>query len=67
VNQSKQKSDHDVHARMQNFKEGDDVHIHSFDGKNKWCPGVVATKQGPFLYRITLNDDRVMRRHIDHI
>ena len=42
-------------------------YICSFDGKNKWLPGTITTKQGPLTYRITLDDDRVVQRHTDHI
>ena len=41
--------------------------IRSFDGKNKWLPGTITNKQGPLTFRITLDDDRVVQRHIDHI
>ena len=43
------------------------VYIRSFDGKNKWLPGTATTRQGPLSFRIILDDDRVVQRHIDHI
>ena len=66
-NQSRQKRDHDAHARGHIFKEGDNVYIRSFDGKNKWLPGTITNKQGSLTFRINLDDDRVVQRHIDHI
>ena len=57
---------HDARARGRVLK-GDNVYIHSFDGKNKWLPGTITNKQGPLTYRITLDDDRVVQCHKDHI
>ena len=62
---SKQKMGHDAHAKMRDFKEGDTVYIRGFDGKDKWLPGTITTKQSPVSFRITLEDDRVVRRHIE--
>ena len=59
--------DHDAHARGCIFKEGDNVYIRSFDGRNKWLPGTITNKQGPLTFRIALDDDRVVQCHIDHI
>ena len=66
-NQGRQKMDHDAHARGRVLKEGDNVYIRSFDDKNKWLPGTITNKQGPLTCRITLDDDQVVQRHIDHI
>ena len=48
-------------------KRGDDVNIHSFDGKNKWVPGSITTRQSAFSYGIVLDDDQVVPCHIGHI
>ena len=66
-NQSRQKMDHDVHARGRVFKEGDNVYIRSFDGKNKWLPGTITNKQGLLTFKITLDDDQVVQCHMNHI
>ena len=66
-NQSKQKMYHDAHSRARDFKEGDAVYVCSFDGTNKWLPGTILAKQGPLSFKVTLDDDRVVRRHIDHV
>ena len=55
---------HDAHAKMRDLKEGDTVYIRGFDVKDKWLPGTITS---PVSFRITLEDDRVVRRHIDHI
>ena len=59
--------DHDAHAKVYAFKEGDTVYIHCFDGKNNWLPGTIINKQGPLTFRIILDDDRVVQHYIDHI
>ena len=66
-NQSKQKAYHDTHSRTRDFKEGDAVYVCSFDGTGKRLPGIITAKQGPLSFRVTLDDDRVVRRHIDHV
>ena len=43
------------------------MYICSFDGNNKWLPGAITTRQCPLLFRIVLDDDRVVQHHIDHI
>ena len=32
-----------------------------------WLTGKISKKTGPLSYRIILDDNRVMRRHVDHI
>lgn len=59
-NQSRQKQDHDTHSRDREFTEGDTVYVRSFDGTNKWLPGVITRKQAPLTFQITLSDDRVV-------
>lgn len=56
---------HDTHSRTRDFKEGDAVYVFSFDGTGKWLPGIITAKQGPLSFRVTLDDDRVVRRHIE--
>ena len=35
--------------------------------KYKWLAGVVTNKHGRLTYIITLDDGRILRRHLDHI
>ena len=65
--QTKQKEGHDAHAKGREFAEGDTVFVKCFNKVNTWLPGVIDKKQGPVSYRIVLDDDRVVRRHTDHI
>ena len=45
----------------------DPVYACSFPGATKWLPGVITAIKGPLSYEITLTDNRVVRRHVDHI
>ena len=58
---------HDSHSRTCDLKEGDAVYEYSFDGTNKWLPGIITTKQGALSFKVTLDDDRVVQCHIDHV
>jgi len=66
-NQTKQKQHHDAHCRQLQFKEGDTVYVKDFSGKEDWLPGIITKIQGPLSYLIELEDERVIRRHTDHI
>ena len=46
---------------------GDAVCVVNFAGIPKWLPGVLQTKLGPVPFTVELIDDRIWRRHIDHI
>ena len=65
--QTKQKKGHVVYSKGREFAEGDTVFVKCFNKVNTWLPGVIDRKQGPVSYRIVLDDDRVVRRHTDHI
>ena len=67
VNQSRQKAGHDRHTRGRQFVLDDTVYIRNFGNGPKWLPGVVTAVRGPLSYSVTLMDDRVVRRHIDHV
>ena len=67
ANQSCQKANHDQHARARQFAEGDTVYVRNFASGPKWLPGVVTATRGPLSYHVTLQDNRVIRRHVDHI
>ena len=48
---------------------GDSLRIINFSkhAKDKWLAGVATDKHGPLTYLITLDDGRILRRHLDHI
>ena len=49
---------------LRKLKAGDLVWMRSYQGKDKWIPGVVLSKSGPLSYTICANDQN-HRRHID--
>jgi len=46
---------------------GDLVNVKNFGHGPKWLPGEVVKISGPVSYEIKLDDERVVRRHIDHM
>ena len=64
---SKIRDNYDSHARKRHFTIGDTVFVHDFLTGKKWLPGTVTQVRGPPSFLVTLDDGRVMRRHIDHI
>ena len=66
--QAKQKATHDVHARMlREFYPGDRVLVKDLRKEDTWWPGSVAERSGPRSYVVVLNDERVWKRHVDHV
>ena len=65
--QRSQKKHHDCHARECTFQIGDDVFVKNFGNGPNWIPGEIKEVRGPVSYGITVNDGRLLRRHIDHI
>ena len=49
---------------------GEDVFVKNFTPGSfqpAWLAGVVEAIQGPLSYRVQLTDNRIVRRHIDHV
>ena len=68
VNQERQKAGHDrPSVAVRTFSPGDTVYVRESSNKSKWLPGVVAARNGPLSYEVTLSDDHIIRRHVDHI
>ena len=65
--QMKQKQHHDTHSKQRQFTEGDCVYVKDFSGKEDWLPGIIIKIQGPLSYLVELEDERVVRRHVDHV
>ena len=66
ANQSRQMAGHNLHSKERSFGEGDRVYICNFSTGPKWLPPVVTSVRGPLSYEVTLLDDRVVCRHVDH-
>ena len=67
TNQSKMKSQHDVHARSREFSIGDSVFARNFLGSPKWISAVITRILGPVTYLMELADGRIWKRHVDHL
>ena len=39
----------------------------NFSGKEEWVPGIISKVQGPVSFLISLDDGRVVCRHVDHV
>ena len=68
--QEHQKLHHDTHTSDRQFDVGDQVFVRQFSQGNSpvtWIPGTVEAVQGPVSYQIRLLDNRLVRRHVDHI
>ena len=49
------------------FKVGDSVFVWDLPARKYWLAGNITSVNGPLSYFVTLNDDRIVRRHVDHI
>ena len=65
--QSQMKMNHDKKADGKTIAVGDTVNIKNFCHGPKWMPGVVVKVTGPVSCEVLLSDERVVRRHVDHI
>ena len=41
--------------------------MRNFSSGPTWLPGTVIATRGPLSFEVKLTDDRVVRRHIDHV
>lgn len=62
-----QKVHHDRHSLARIFTAGEMVYIKDFPSGSSWLPGTILKAQGPLSYHVTLEDGRVVRRHVDHV
>ena len=63
----KQKSQHDVKAKAQEFKVGDSVYVRNYLQGNKWIPGEITEEAGPQMFVVKLVTGRSCRCHLDQI
>uniref|UniRef100_A0A1I8JIB2 CCHC-type domain-containing protein n=1 Tax=Macrostomum lignano TaxID=282301 RepID=A0A1I8JIB2_9PLAT len=49
------------------LREGDDVVVRDFTGQQKWLPASISRQTAPLSYECRLPDDRIVRRHADHV
>ena len=65
--QTRQKVDHDQSSRERHFNIVDPAFVRDFSSSSRWTSGVIATTRGPVSYTVQLDDDRFVRRHVDHV
>ena len=64
--QTRQKEDHNAHARSCNLQCGDSVYARNFGVGPKWLPGVLQRAVRQVSFEVRLDDGRSICRHIDH-
>jgi len=67
ANQQRQKANHDGKCRLCEFNIGDTVYIRNFTGTPAWVPDVIEKCRGPLSYLIKLLNNKIVRRHVDHV
>ena len=68
--QEKQKTKHDAHSRVHNFKQGNTVLVQNFGREtvsSQWLPRVIKELCSTNSYKVQLDNDQVVQRHADHI
>ena len=67
ITQDRQKRNHDRHAKPCQLATGDLVFVRKNSTKSNWIPGVIVEMIGPLTYKIKLEDNRLVQKHLDHI
>lgn len=65
--QESQKSNHDYHAKEREMSPGCTVYAKNFGRGKTWLSGVIIEKKSPVSFMVKLTDDRLVKRHIDHL
>ena len=65
--QSDQKRNHDKRVKQRTFEVNDPVFVRNFSGGPTWLPGTIKECKGAVSFKVQLEDNRIVRRHIDHI
>ena len=65
--QAAQKLDHDSHAKLREYKIGDNVMARNYSSGPKWESAVVVERKGPLSYTVQLDSGVIWRRHIDQL
>lgn len=64
--EQKQKKQHDS-SMPYTYSAGDGVYCRGFGTGPKWIPVVIEEPTGPVSYLVRLENNRIMRRHQDHV
>ncbi len=65
--QERQKANKDNRAPTRSFSVNDTVLVADLPARDTWLPGTVTKVLGSRSYEILLDENRTIRRHIDHI
>ncbi len=65
--QETQKHYHDRSVKDRQFVVGDSVYVKNFSTGPRWLSGTVVEKSGPVSYVVKLEDNKLARRHVDHM
>lgn len=65
--QKLQKQQYDQHTKARSFVPDETVFVHNFAQGNTWLAGTIVNAPGPRSYNVKLPDNRIVRRHADHI
>ena len=67
--QMQQKLHHDRSNPRKTFTKGEKVYARNFGTSTgqKWLPAVIQEVTGPVSFMVKLHDDRLVRRHLDHL
>jgi len=65
--QQPQKDRYDHHTKARYFLPDAVVFVCNFGQGDKWLSGIVIKAQDPRSYNVRLFDNRIIRRHVDHI
>ena len=64
-NQARQKKTHDYHAKARDFQLGSGVFV--VLAPCGFHAGVVCEQRGPLSFVVKLEDEHIVRGHVDHI
>ena len=62
-----QKRNHDRSSKARQFAIGDPVFVRNFNSGSQWIAGVIIGLRGPVSYTVQLDNEKIVRRHVDHI
>ena len=65
--QELQKQTYDQHTKPRQFVSDEAVFVRNFVQGDTWLAGKIVNAPGPRSYNVKLSDDRIVRRHADHI
>ena len=65
--QQLQKERYDQHTKPRHFLPDEPVFVRNFGKGNTWLAGIISKALSTRTYDIQLPDNRIIRRHIDHI